>query len=197
MKIAITGHRPNKLNNDYNLTSPLILAIKQRIVNFIRGGMMHNELMGIVLTPTLITGMALGIDTLFAQIAIELNIPFIAAIPFKGQESKWIRSSQQTYYQLLFKAKQIIIVDENRVATKQEFISYEVDINKYSLQKMQRRNEWMVDNCDILIAVWDGTSGGTANCVRYAQSVNREIIFINPIAVQADIIATTATPNIY
>lgn len=29
MKIAITGHRPNKLNNDYDLTSPLIRRIKR------------------------------------------------------------------------------------------------------------------------------------------------------------------------
>ena len=50
----------------------------------------------------------------------------------------------------------------------------------YAGYKLQKRNEWMVDHCDILIAVWDGTSGGTANCVNYAQSVNKEKIFIDP-----------------
>lgn len=28
MKIAITGHRPNKLGNDYDLTSPLVERIE-------------------------------------------------------------------------------------------------------------------------------------------------------------------------
>jgi len=33
MKIAITGHRPNKLGNDYDLTSPLIEKIDIAICN--------------------------------------------------------------------------------------------------------------------------------------------------------------------
>ncbi len=45
---------------------------------------------------------------------------------------------------------------------------------------MDKRNKWMVDNCDLLIAVWNGTSGGTANCVNYAKSINKQIIIINP-----------------
>lgn len=45
---------------------------------------------------------------------------------------------------------------------------------------MQKRNEWMVDNCDILIAVWDKSPGGTKNCVDYAESKKKQIIYINP-----------------
>lgn len=45
---------------------------------------------------------------------------------------------------------------------------------------MQKRNEYMTDNSDIVIAVWDGSKGGTANCVRYAKKLNKEIIVINP-----------------
>ena len=32
---------------------------------------------------------------------------------------------------------------------------------------MQKRNEFMVDNSDLVVAVWNGTSGGTANCLAY------------------------------
>ena len=46
--------------------------------------------------------------------------------------------------------------------------------------KMQTRNEWMVNHCDKLIAVWNGSDGGTGNCVNYAKSINKEIIYINP-----------------
>lgn len=38
----------------------------------------------------------------------------------------------------------------------------------------------MVDNSDFVIAVWDGTKGGTANCVRYAKKLNKELVAINP-----------------
>jgi uncharacterized phage-like protein YoqJ len=50
----------------------------------------------------------------------------------------------------------------------------------YSAEKMQIRNKYMVDNCDLLVAVWDGTNGGTANCVNYANSVKRDLIIIDP-----------------
>ena len=38
----------------------------------------------------------------------------------------------------------------------------------------------MYDKTDILIAVWDGSKGGTANCVRYMKKLGKEIIRIDP-----------------
>ena len=49
----------------------------------------------------------------------------------------------------------------------------------YHPAKMQKRNEFMVDNCDILIALWNGTSGGTKNCINYAKKKeNVQIIYL-------------------
>lgn len=45
---------------------------------------------------------------------------------------------------------------------------------------MQKRNEYMVDLADRVIAVWDGSKGGTANCIKYAEKVGKEIIKIKP-----------------
>ena len=156
MVIAITGHRPNKFGNDYDLTSPLILNIRKELVNIWYD-----------LKPEyMISGMALGIDTLWAQIAIEAGEPYklIAAVPFKGQEKMWPKKSQDEYFRLLNKAHEIVYVSEPG----------------YAAWKMQKRNEWMVDNCDKLIAVWDESEGGTANCVKYAKKKEKEIIHINP-----------------
>lgn len=41
---------------------------------------------------------------------------------------------------------------------------------------MQLRNKWMVDKSDIVIAVWDGSEGGTNNCVQYATENKKRII---------------------
>lgn len=165
MKIAITGHRPNKLGNDYDLTSPLIRQIRYKILEELE----EQKRILIKLNKgeklTLITGMALGIDTLFAQIAIEFKIPFIAAIPCRGQTMRWPITS-------ITKHSEII---SNSLCT----VHYVSD-KLYTPDCMQKRNQWMVDNCDILIAVWDGTLGGTANCVKYAVEMKREIIRINP-----------------
>ncbi len=155
MKIAITGHRPNKLGNDYNLTSPIIGWLTGKIVKIIQE----------YKPDTLITGMALGIDTLFAKIAIQLNISFIAAIPCKQQYVKWSQKSKEIWMD----------ITDHKLCEK-----YYVTEELYSNTCMQLRNQWMVDNCDILIAVWDESSGGTKNCVDYAKSVNKQIVYINP-----------------
>lgn len=180
MKIAITGHRPNKLGNDYNLSSPLIKRIDSEIRNIVeterfRGNVDINDV-------TFITGMALGIDTLFALIAIDMKIPFIAAIPFRGQFNKWQASSINTYFDILTKASKIVLCTNGYEIYSHEssFIRQQLKGDEYSPHLMQNRNMWMVDNCDLLIAVWDGSSGGTHNCVRYAVETKREYIQINP-----------------
>jgi uncharacterized phage-like protein YoqJ len=109
--------------------------------------------------------MALGVDQWAASIAIKLGIPFVAAVPFLGQEGMWPNKSKKIYKFLLDKAGEIVIVNEGGFTAK----------------KLQLRNEWMVDNCDVLIAVYNGDEkGGTANCVRYAKEKKKEIVFITP-----------------
>lgn len=158
IKVAITGHRPDKLGNDYDLKSPLIDKIHLAILDTLESIDKDLNILPII-------GMALGIDTLYALIAIELNLPFIAAVPCLNQESKWIEKSRKIYREIV----------NNSLCT----IHY-ITNQEYTQSCMQKRNEWMVDNCDILIAVWDGTSGGTANCVRYAENESKIIHRINP-----------------
>lgn len=43
---------------------------------------------------------------------------------------------------------------------------------------MKKRNEYMVDLADKVIAVWDGSKGGTYNCVKYAEKKGKEIVRI-------------------
>ena len=153
MIVAFTGHRPNKLGG-YKLPNPTYVHVCQQIEKTL-----------LELKPVkIITGMALGIDQWATNITIKLGIPFIAAIPFEGQEKAWPEGSQRTWRALLKKAAEKVIVCEG----------------EYAPNKMQIRNEWMVDHCDKLIAVWDGTPGGTGNCINYAKSINKEIIYINP-----------------
>ena len=50
----------------------------------------------------------------------------------------------------------------------------------YKTGCMEIRNQYMVDNSDCTIAVWDGSRGGTGNCVKDAVKAGNEIIRINP-----------------
>jgi uncharacterized phage-like protein YoqJ len=155
MKIAITGHRPNKLNNEYGMKGPCSTYIRSEILKVLEK---ENN-------PVIISGMAIGVDQIFALMAIELNFKLIAAIPFVGQEKMWPQKSQDIYKQILeYKNIEKVIVCQG----------------SYSPEKMQIRNKWMVDNCDKIIAVFDGTNGGTKNCVTYARSQKKEMIHIDP-----------------
>jgi len=73
----------------------------------------------------------------------------------------------------------------NKILNHPLVTRYYVDNDpEYKASKMQKRNIWIVDNSDGLVAVWDGTPGGTANCVEYARNKSREtnkkIFYINP-----------------
>lgn len=39
----------------------------------------------------------------------------------------------------------------------------------YEADVMQKRNEYMVDHSDIVLAVWNGKKSGTENCIKYAE----------------------------
>lgn len=147
MIICGTGHRPTKLGGYGTEASVRLIRVAEAELFRIK--------------PTrVISGMALGWDTALAQAAIKLNIPFSAYIPFKGQESMWPRKSQDEYHDLLVMASEYIIISEGG----------------YSVEKMQIRNEAMVDACKLVLALWDGTSGGTANCLNYARMIGKPII---------------------
>ena len=155
MIVAVTGHRPNKLNNEYSMNGQLSTKIYRELEKLIKE-----------LKPTkMISGMALGVDIIFANLAINKKIPLIAAIPFIGQESKWPLQSQGIYNKIL------------SLSTEKKIVS----TGGYANYKMQVRNKYMVDRCDLLIAVWDGTEGGTYNCVNYAIDRGKPIRRINPL----------------
>lgn len=146
MIVAGTGHRPI----DYS-------RLEQRYLEDIAE-------MAIAQTEPskIISGMALGWDTAIANVAIREGIPLVAAIPFEGQESRWMDESKKVYYQILSKASDIVVVSEGG----------------FSRRAMQLRNEWMVDNCDLLIA-WYNTSrprSGTGQCITYANRVGTKYL---------------------
>jgi uncharacterized phage-like protein YoqJ len=50
----------------------------------------------------------------------------------------------------------------------------------YHPDKLQKRNIWMVDRSTAVLALWDGSKGGTANCVKYAEKVSVPVFNVWP-----------------
>ncbi len=161
MKIAVTGHRPEKIGG-YDENNPLAIAIKRHmretLIEYDKGNAVSGE--GLIVY----SGMALGIDQWWAEAAIELRLTLVAVVPFKGMELKWPQESQDRFNKILIEAA---------------LVKYVCDPG-YAAWKMQKRNEFMVDRCDGLVAYWDGSKGGTANCVAYALSVKKPHWIIHP-----------------
>jgi uncharacterized phage-like protein YoqJ len=147
MIYAATGHRPDKLGG-YDL------ATTGKVIDFAELVLKHHQ------PSTVISGMALGWDMAIAQAAIRLDIPFHAYIPFQGQELHWPMATRLYYKALLKLAQHVVVCSEGG----------------FSKQAMQVRNERMVDNCEMLLALWNGSSGGTANCLAYAREIGRPYI---------------------
>lgn len=153
MNLTVTGHRPDKIGG-YDERNKLRLLVRKAIYAKLRE-----------LKPDYgITGMALGVDQIFAEECLKLGIPFIAAVPFEGQEKAWPPASQEHYHYLL------------KLAHAKETICP----GTYAAWKLQKRNEWMCHQSHEVLAIWDGSAGGTANCVKFAQKLKRPIHIIDP-----------------
>ena len=147
--VSVAGHRLGRKLGGYGKE---VLAALQRVA--LRG-------LEQLQPDEVITGMALGWDQAVALACIELGIPFIAAVPCDGQERLWPAASQELYKSILERAAKVVVVSPG----------------EYAPWKMYKRNEWMVDNSDQVLALWDGSpDGGTAACVRYAQSKGKGVL---------------------
>ena len=147
----VTGHRPQKL--PLKVHSAIKLALLERVQALFE---QHDDL-------ELISGMALGVDTWFTEIAIKLGIPFHAFIPFEGQDVCWNATDSTHYSNLMDAAKSINIVAP-----------------AFSRQAYFDRNTRMAEMSDECIAVWDGSQSGTAHAVSVADSLGVPVDRINP-----------------
>jgi uncharacterized phage-like protein YoqJ len=143
---AFTGHRLNKFHPTENLAARLAELVLSYEVG------------------TVYNGLAVGFDQWAAWQSVHMGLKVIGCAPFKGQHLKWPPRGQQDYRDLLFTIK---------AAGGTNHIICE---GPYAPEKMQIRNQYMVDHADLVIAYFDGSPGGTANCVRYAKSKGKPVI---------------------
>lgn len=174
MKIAITGHRPDKLGG-YDANNPLRRHLRNRFKDILVS-LVADALTFRWAKPQDIevyVGGALGFDTDAARVCVEAAVPFIAAVPFPSQYRRWRPDDQKVYHNMLTYAKRVEYVSSVDPPES-------VGVNFAVINMMYARNRYMVDRCDLVVAAWDGSPGGTAHCVKYAQSKGKEILVLTP-----------------
>ncbi len=158
---CFTGHRPDKLPWGTNEDDPDCVALKSRLADTLRAvydaGIRH-----------FICGMARGSDMYFAEAVIELRneVPGItleAAIPCESQFRGWERSFRIRYDYLVHQCDMETLLQRT-----------------YTPGCMFLRNKYMVDHSSLLIAVYNGSGGGTRNTIQYAEKRGLEVISLQP-----------------
>lgn len=142
MIIGLTGPRPKSLG--MGAFDPGSLFWRQ--VSMHLAAAFGRDVTGVI------SGGALGFDMIGAKVAVDRGVGVELALPFKEYESKWADDDKVRLKWLVNRAIKTTYVSEPG----------------YAPWKYQVRNEYIVDNCDYLIALWNGMPGGTANCVKYA-----------------------------
>lgn len=110
-------------------------------------------------------GMAAGVDLWSAKEAWKLKVPYVCVRPWAGHKP---RIADEIEYEKVLKHSAGVV----DVSGIQEYTGPWL----YS-----KRNEYIVDAVDVMIAVWDGEPfGGTYNCVKYAWSKSVPVFRLDP-----------------
>lgn len=165
MTFCITGNRPEKFPFNYFDTASIQMTaynicIRSLAEEFLDRGFDH-----------FITGMARGVDLDFGVEMIRCKklskryegLTVEAAIPYPEQYLRYDYASRKKYNYIL------------EYCDRTTYIS-----NEYSKDCYFRRNRYMVDNSDAVIALWNGEeSGGTFYTINYAREQGKEVRIVS------------------
>ena len=169
-RIALTGHRPKAFKavrgNVYDLSDPTYQKLYKELHDYAVEKLDEHG------SITCISGMALGADTIWAMVATNLKqeydhdrVHFEAHSPLATHAEKWTKESQNQYQYLLNHSDKVVYYGA-----------------AYSPKLMMDRNIGMINNCDELLAVYNGISeshSGTKHAIDYAISQGKAVHYTN------------------
>lgn len=174
--IGFTGHRPQKLGG-YDLSQPGYLRMQKDLETYIEKNL---EVFDTVVGHS---GLALGGDTIWSKAILSMKdkhpgrVLFHAEIPMMEQASAWFKKSDIEFWE-----EQVERADFKSVYGSLDGSS-ENERRGLAAKYLNVRNEGMLGHSDVLLALHDGTSGGTGNAVAYAKKTG--------------LVTHTVHPNVY
>lgn len=162
--LCFTGHRPKDFNNQLSMSHDIYKNIIKQLNIIVE----RYILLGV---DTFYSGTADGVDLIAFFVVAKLkqkypHIKNIICTPFIQQPN--IVKCKEWHNKMIEMADKNIIV-----STIPEYKCVNIK------GAYQKRNEYMVNNSDYVIAVWNGkTNGGTYNCIQYARKQNKKITYI-------------------
>ena len=156
-----TGHRPRGFPFKYGIDTKKHKAYLHALSQKIELAIAEYGI------TSFISGMALGVDLDFAETVLKLRnkypISLECALPCPNQTLKWWNTDKLRYESIINSADKINIVSD-----------------RYTRECMLKRNRYMVDKSELLIAVFNGIEqGGTWYTISYASKTDTAIELIN------------------
>lgn len=149
--LSFSGHRTEKLPK----SKGELEIIKQSLYNEIDYAIYEGY-------ESFLFGACYGFDLLCAeQVLIRkqiikfkdpIKIKLIAVIPFEDQATKWNECNRNTYFDILSKCDEIIILNKH-----------------FKIGCYYERNRYMINNSSKLICYYNRSGGGTGYTVEYAK----------------------------
>ena len=159
---CFTGHRPQSLPFRFDEQDRRCRKLKRVLRKEIERQIKEEGV------THFISGMAIGVDMYAAEIVLDLKrkypqITLEAAIPCETQAVKWSEALRERYYDIAARCDKETMLQRH-----------------YTPDCMHKRNHYMVDAADTVIAVWNGSPSGTGKTVQYAADQGKTIVIINP-----------------
>jgi uncharacterized phage-like protein YoqJ len=167
IRVAFTGHRLNKVADFEVPVKDFMIETFEALFNRLE------DPDGVILE--IISGMAVGVDQWAGEFALYLkdqskwdHVILHASLPMERavQTKYWKTPQIDTYDKLLAGANIVTQVDLGQEDAKLG-------------AKYWNRNVAMVNGSDFLFAVYDGSAGGTSNCVGYACKIGHPVLIYN------------------
>lgn len=160
MIVSFTGHRPDKISAWRGAPERTELAIRKRtaeaILELAREG-----------ATTFMSGMAPGFDLWAADEVLRLRaegqigaeVRLVLAVPYPSFERSFGVEYRPLYEYIMARADEVVYVSPG-----------------YHHGCYQRRNAFLADGADVVLAYYEGTEGGTRQTMRMAAKQGRRVI---------------------
>ncbi|MGH8973045.1 MAG: hypothetical protein ACRD0C_07550, partial [Acidimicrobiia bacterium] len=136
-------------------------AVRDRITEILAAKrQMHPDL-------HVLSGLALGAETLGAEAALDAGVPLVAVQPFPDPDAMWPRASRDHYARLLDRAAHRLLLERAVPDSKMKVAG-----------ALARRDGWLTRQADEALVVWDGRDPALGKLVRNLEDRLGEDVWI-------------------